>query len=106
MSSVATDEATDPWPADPWRADDELSDDELAELALAAPLDTPVPADAVPLVLSSGNAPSGLPAWYMPAVALRHSSGTKRAIVVAIVATLLVLEALGLCSVFGQVVIG
>lgn len=49
---------------------------------------------------------AALPAWYMPAVTLRHSSGAKRALVVSIVVTLVVLEALGLCSVFGQVVIG
>jgi hypothetical protein len=89
--------------------DEALSEDELgqlAELALSAPIDVPLDPDAVPLQLSRIVPPVQLPAWYMPAVAIRHCSGTKRAVVVSIVVALLVLEALGLCSVFGQVVIG
>jgi hypothetical protein len=91
------------------RANLELTEDELAELAemaLAAPFDTPLDPNAVPLVFSSPALEGRLPAWYMPAVAIRHCSGTKRAVIVSIVLALLVLEALGLCSVFGQVVIG
>jgi hypothetical protein len=89
---------------DPDLSENELA--QLAELALSAGLDAPIDPDAVPLQLSPTVAGTHLPAWYMPAVAIRHSTGTKRAVIVSIVVALLVLEALGLCSVFGQVVIG
>lgn len=46
-----------------------------------------------------------LPSWYMPALRGRLF-GWRAGVVVVIVATLLTLEILGLCSAFGQVVIG
>ncbi|HTW99200.1 MAG TPA: hypothetical protein VMD59_10510 [Acidimicrobiales bacterium] len=78
---------------------------QLTELALSASSDATLDAGALPLLLSPSGA-RGLPEWYMPAVAVRHCGGTKRAVIVSIVLVLLLLEALGLCSVFGQVVIG
>ncbi|MCU1492956.1 MAG: hypothetical protein JWO62_720 [Acidimicrobiaceae bacterium] len=86
--------------------DDRFSDDELTALALAAEPDPVVEPDAVPIALGPRFSSSMLGAWYMPAVAMHRSSGWRRPVVVALVATLVVLEALGLCSVFGQVVVG
>ncbi len=85
-----------------------ITDAELEELALASDLEAPIPDDAVPieLALLSRAAPTGLASWYMPAVISARSSGWRRPVVIGIVGTLVVLEALGLCSVFGQVVIG
>ncbi len=42
----------------------------------------------------------------MPAASASRVSGWRTPVVVTLVVTLLVLEALGLCSVFGQVVAG
>ncbi len=81
------------------------TDEQLTELALAATAESPLPPDARPF-LPSGAASALLPSWYMPAVATRRATPAQRAVVVSIVVALLVLEALGLCSVFGQVVIG
>jgi hypothetical protein len=83
-----------------------IDDEELASLALAADLDEPVPPDAVALSLVGPSAGPALSAWYMPAVTAAHTSGWCRPVVIGIVVTLLALEALGLCSVFGQVVVG
>ena len=87
-------------------ADGALSDAELEELALAGELDAPLAADAVPLSLLSNSTAACLPSWYMPPVGMHRFSRWRTVVVVSIVATLVALEALGLCSVFGQVVIG
>lgn len=81
-----------------------VTDDELAELALADACDDQVPEDAVPLRL--GDHDGLLAPWYMPAVGTTRVSGWRTPVVLTIVLTLVVLEALGLCSVFGQVVVG
>lgn len=49
---------------------------------------------------------AALPTWYMPAISRARVRGWHRPVVIAIIAVLLLLEALGLCSIFGQVVIG
>ncbi|HUY31105.1 MAG TPA: hypothetical protein VMV02_08960 [Acidimicrobiales bacterium] len=82
-----------------------MTDAELTELALAAEPDGRIDPDAVPLVL--GDEGGGLLAsWYMPPATVARVSGWKAPVVVTLVVTLVVLEALGLCSVFGQVVVG
>jgi hypothetical protein len=83
-----------------------LSDEELTELALAADPDQALDADAVPLVLNDAESFDLLPRWYMPPVLSSGGSRWKKTVVLVLVATLLTIEALGLCSVFGQVVIG
>jgi len=91
----------------PQLAEDELpSDEELCALALAGSPDAELPADAVPLEWVMPRATASLPAWYMPALAAGRLAGGRRVVVVTLVAVLVALEALGLCSVFGQVVIG
>lgn len=90
-----------------WSSDGErISDDELAELALSADPEPFLGPDAVPLRLGVAPGAATLSSWYMPAVVVQRASGWRRPVLVGIVATLVVLEALGLCSVFGQVVIG
>lgn len=84
--------------------DIEISDDELTTMALAAGADSPLGADAVPLHLGPSYAMLG--SWYMAPISTKRLSGWRMPVVIAIVATLVALEALGLCSIFGQVVIG
>lgn len=82
---------------------DAVSEGELIALALAsAAVEGGAP--AVPYAVAPGD--TDLPSWYMPAVTAVTVRRWYRPVIVAIVATLLVLEALGLCSVYGQVVIG
>jgi hypothetical protein len=47
-----------------------------------------------------------LPDWYMPAPSRRRVTGWRRAIVLLIVLSLLMIEAYGLCTTFGPVVLG
>jgi len=86
--------------------DEPISDEELEALALAADPNETAGIDAVPFFATPAYGAHLLSSWYMPAVAMRRSSGWHKPVVIAIVATLVVLEALGLCSVFGQVVVG
>lgn len=81
---------------------------ELEAEALAADPDAPLPDDAVSLWAL--DAPEGeplLPGWYMPPPAggpSRHSRGRKR-VVYLLVAAFLLINAAGLCSTYGHVVI-
>ena len=83
-----------------------LSDEELTHLALEGDPWIEPGEGAIPVDLAYGHLPSSLSAWYMPAVSSRRIVGWRRPVVLTIIATLVVLEALGLCSVFGQVVVG
>ena len=102
-----------------WRVDqvDQLdrpfSDDELTELALAADPDAGVAVDAVPMAeLLGSDAWAGegalLPGWYMPPPmgASRLLQGWRRRIVLLIVASFLLINAVGLCSTYGYVGFG
>jgi hypothetical protein len=105
---------SDPKLADPASAssateadvDETWSDDELEALALGAQPDAPLDDDAVPINLFGDPISGLLPSWYMPPAVARHVTGWRTPVIVAIVAVLLGLEALGLCSIFGQVVVG
>ena len=79
---------------------------ELTELALAADPDAPLDEDAVPLGLYLGEVSGLLPDWYMPTPMLRRAGAWRVPVVVAIVAAFVIIEALGLCSTFGQLVPG
>ena len=83
-----------------------ISDEELTRLALAA-VPNVVPADAVPIheVLGAGGE-STLPAWYMPPVmrGLPPLHGWRRGLVFTFIAALVVIEAFGLCSTYGQII--
>jgi hypothetical protein len=77
---------------------------ELTELALAADPDAPIDADAVPLADYLGQVDGLLPSWYMPTTMTRTGKSWRIPVVVAIVVAFVVIEALGLCSTFGQLV--
>jgi hypothetical protein len=79
-----------------------ITDDELEALALAADPDQPLDADAVPLDVYLAKEAGPLPDWYMPPVMARHSGGRRRAVILSVTGALLLIEAFGLCSTFGQ----
>jgi hypothetical protein len=84
--------------------DADLSDDELTSLALAADVDQPLSADAVPLELYSSQSPGFLPMWYMPPVAARLTKGWRRPLVYTLIAAFLAIDGFGLCITYGQLV--
>ncbi len=85
-----------------------LDDLELARLALEADPDAPVADDAVPVAEALGWPEGGLPAWYLPVAVpgARLRRRWQRTVVLSLVATLVVLEAMGLCTVFGHLTVG
>jgi hypothetical protein len=79
------------------------TEDELCALALAADPDAPLAPDAVPIAEVTGGAAALLPSWYMPGPFVGGRASRWRSVVVlGLVATFVVIEALGLCSTFGQ----
>jgi hypothetical protein len=84
--------------------DSYFSEDELAELALSSDPDQPLDDDAVPLSVYLGQLPGLLPTWYMPTPMTRTRSRWQLPVVLTIVAAFVIIEALGLCSTFGQIV--
>lgn len=94
-------------------AEDTFTDEELTELALAAGPDADVADDAVPLSeLLGGKEWAGtdnlLPGWYMPPPmgASRLLQGWRRRVVLLIVASFVLINAVGLCSTYGYVGFG
>jgi hypothetical protein len=82
----------------------DFTDAELTVLALAADPNQEPDVDAVPLADYTGERYGPLPDWYMPAPMVRGQSNWRTAIVLAIVVSLLLIEALGLCVTYGQLV--
>ena len=87
-----------------------FTDDELVQLALAADPDAGVADDAVPLseFLAATERSQGadlLPGWYMPAPmgTGRLLEGWRRRIVLLIVVSFVLINAVGLCSTYGYV---
>jgi hypothetical protein len=76
-----------------------LTDDELTALALAADPDAPLDPDAVEFAPVSGV--TSLPAWYMPAAAIRTSARWHRPLIFAVIAAFLIIDAAGFCSTYG-----
>jgi hypothetical protein len=86
-----------------------VSDDELTALALASDPDVEVDDDAVCLAdLLDPAAPRLLPEWYMPAPMgpAGPLRGWRRAIVLLVVASFLLITAAGLCNTYGQLHLG
>jgi hypothetical protein len=81
------------WPA--------IGDDELERLALAADPDEPVAPDATPLSPYPGG-DTVLPDWYIAPVRVRRLAGWHRVVIVAVIGAFLLIEAVGLCSTYGQ----
>jgi hypothetical protein len=88
-----------------WRAptgrEDPLSDDELTALALAADPSQPIDRDSVPIDVYLGRCVGSLPEWYMPSVRSRARRGWLKLGVLGMIALLLLIEALGLCTTYG-----
>ena len=83
-----------------------ISDDELTALALAADPDAGLH-DARPISEVIGAVgDSTLPEWYMPAVMSGGPRlyGWRRGVVFTFIAALIVIEAFGLCSTYGQII--
>jgi len=90
-----------------------FTDDELIELALAADPDPSVADDAVPLseflgLMEPSEGADLLPGWYMPAPmgTGRMLQGWRRRIVLLIVVSFVLINAVGLCSTYGYVGFG
>lgn len=83
-----------------------FSDELLTELALAADPSAPMAEDAIPIGSYLAGATSLLPTWYMPGAMARTGKGWRVPVVLAIVAAFVIIEAFGLCSTYGHIVIG
>jgi len=83
-----------------------FTDDELTRLALAADPDAPLPPDAVSLWDPDRSHPGLLPAWYMPPpTGGRHVRGWRRRLIILLVVAFVLIDAYGLCSTYGSIVI-
>lgn len=86
-----------------------LTDEDLELQAMAADPDAAVDVDAVPL--TSFLAPSAdgslLPDWYMPAPAggVPARPGWRRRTAITIITAFVLIDAAGLCSTYGHIVI-
>jgi hypothetical protein len=86
--------------------DDPITEEELTALALAADPDSPLDPEAVPLSVYLGQIPALLPQWYMPpAMASSGGSRWRTGIILAVILAFVLIEAWGLCSTYGQVVL-
>ena len=86
-----------------------LTDAELTRLALAADPEAELAEDAVCLWdLGEGAASELLPLWYMPSAAStsRLLHGWSRAVVLSVIATIVLINAVGLCVTYGWVTLG
>lgn len=84
-----------------------FTDEELTALALAADPGQPLAADAVPIGEYLSEAPGLLPSWYMAAATAGVSrSRWRSAVILAVVAAFVTIEALGLCNTFGVLSLG
>ena len=85
-----------------------ISDEELTALALAADPDAPIPDDAVPFWdLDPDRAEPDLPSWYMPAASggVPAGPGWRRRVALVLIASFVAINAAGLCSTYGHIVI-
>jgi hypothetical protein len=85
-----------------------LSDEELTAVALAADPDPSLDADAVSFWELTGAGPDQrLPEWYMPTpVGGRPVRGWRRRLVILLIASFLLIDAYGLCNIYGWVSFG
>ena len=82
-----------------------ISDEELTELALSSDPHAPLAADAVPLVFGGMPGIELLPSWYMPPVVAMIHHRWWRPVVLALVFGFVIIEAAGLCSTYGSLVV-
>ena len=93
------------------RVDDEVSvdADELVTQALAADPDVEVPDNAVSFdELTGGHEFELLPDWYIPQPGSRAEvvGGWRRRVVLAVVGSILLVDAAGFCVIYGHITIG
>ena len=82
---------------------EDFSDAELTALALAADLDAPLDPEAVPIDRYLMTTPGLLPSWYMAPATARGDGGRWRLpIILMLIGTFFLIEAVGLCSTYGQ----
>ena len=86
------------------RFDSTWTDEELTALALGDDPDRPLGDDAVPIDFGQGGS-ALLPVWYMPPVVARSYHRGWRTLALVLVFAFLFIEAAGLCSTYGQLVI-
>jgi hypothetical protein len=82
-----------------------FTDEELTALALSADPDRPFDSDAVPFTGGEGVSPGLLPVWYMPAPVTRVHKPWHIPVVKTIIAAFVLINGLGLCITYGQLVI-
>ena len=83
----------------------QFTDGELTVLALAADPDQLVDSGAIPFTIDTAGGDQLLPPWYMPAPMARTRNRRQTAIAVVVVVAFLLIEALGLCVTYGQLVV-
>jgi hypothetical protein len=80
-----------------------ISDEELTELALACDPDQPLGSDAIAMGdYLNGQAVGLLPEWYMAPVMKRHLRRGPQLVALIVIGAFLFIEAVGLCSTYGQ----
>ena len=91
----------------------QLDDAALTELALAADPNQPLDEDAIPVFDYLGGRPADglLPGWYMPAPVSPVPTGAahrgwRSAVILVVILAFVVIEAAGLCSTYGRIVLG
>jgi hypothetical protein len=104
VTDVISGDATEAATADPG-LDEPITDEELTALALAADPDRPLDADAVPLSVYLAQVPGLLPNWYMPPAMASSGSRWRTGVILAVILAFVLIEAWGLCSTYGQVVL-
>jgi hypothetical protein len=84
-----------------------VSDEQLSLLALAADPDTVVPDDSVSLWDLVGQDQRLLPDWYMPPISAgpRKHPRWRRRVALVIICAFLAVDAYGLCSTYGYLVV-
>jgi hypothetical protein len=82
----------------------DFTDAELTILALAADPDEVPHDDAIPLLDCPDDVYGSLPRWYMPPPMATGRSPWRTTIILLLVASFLLIEALGLCVTYGQLV--
>src|SRR4051812_5099279 len=85
-----------------------FTDEELAAQALAADPDAALAEDAVSVwELFGDDAEATLPGWYMPPPMAggRRFTGWRRRLIFAVIIAFLLIDAAGLCSTYGAIVL-
>jgi hypothetical protein len=82
-----------------------LSLAELTAQALAADPDAPLAADAMPFEAETATTGGLLPSWYMPVPVTYQRRPWHRIAALAVIASFLLINALGLCITYGHLVV-